>query len=464
MILTRLSDMFRGEGLRARAMRGTVWTFFGFGSAQFLRLLSNLVLTRLLFPEAFGLMALVQVVMIGLNMFSDTGINMSILQNRRGDEPGFLDTAWTVAIGRGVLLWLIVLLIALPVANFYDQPLLAQILPVAGLTAVLGGLQSTKMFTANRQLLLGRLTALELGTQALGIAAMVLLAYWTKSVWALVIGGLIGTAAKTILSHIILPGRTNRLFWDREVFGELFHFGKYIFVSSAAGFLINNGDRAILGKFIAIGDLGVYNIGFFLATVPLVLTHQSGNRILVPLYAKAPPAESAANRVKIRKARTFLSGAMLALALVLGLTGDWLVDILYEPDYAMAGPVLVLLSLSYMPLLVTNAYSALLLAAGNSRDFALLLIVMACLQTLLLFLVVRDYGLIGAIVAPPVATLLVYPLTAWLARRQGGWDAGLDAAFLGVILAGAAVVLWINDTALAELLQGIAGQSAVRAE
>ena len=211
MIRGRLRGLLSGDGLRARALRGTAFTFFGFGTQQFLRLLSNLVLTRLLFPEAFGLMALVMVVLTGLQMISDAGLNPSIVQSRRGDEPDFLNTAWSLQIGRGFLLWLLTLALALPLARFYDQPQLAALLPVAGFGMVIQGFQSMRLASANRHIALGRLTLMELGSQVIGIAVMVLLAWWLRSVWALVIGTLIGTAIKTVLSHRMLPGHRDRL-------------------------------------------------------------------------------------------------------------------------------------------------------------------------------------------------------------------------------------------------------------
>ena len=57
-------------------------------------------------PEAFGIMALVNVLIQGLTMFSDVGIEPAIVQHRRGDEPRFYNTAWTVQILRGFVLLL----------------------------------------------------------------------------------------------------------------------------------------------------------------------------------------------------------------------------------------------------------------------------------------------------------------------------------------------------------------------
>ena len=83
----RVLSFFQGSGLRARALRGSVLTVGGFGASQIFRLASNLILTRLLFPEAFGMMALIMVFLQGLAMFSDVGTGPAIMQSKRGDDP-----------------------------------------------------------------------------------------------------------------------------------------------------------------------------------------------------------------------------------------------------------------------------------------------------------------------------------------------------------------------------------------
>ncbi|MDO8885242.1 oligosaccharide flippase family protein, partial [Pseudotabrizicola sp.] len=163
-VITRL----QGNGLLARVMRSSAWTALGYGASQALRLASNLILTRLLFPEAFGLMALVSVFIVGLTMFSDVGTHPAILQHKRGDDPAFLNTAFSIQVTRGVVLWLASAAIAWPAAVFYGQPDLAMILPVAGFSLLLHGLEPTRVDTAARHLRLGRLTALDLITQVIG--------------------------------------------------------------------------------------------------------------------------------------------------------------------------------------------------------------------------------------------------------------------------------------------------------
>jgi hypothetical protein len=119
----------RPSSAKQTARRGSLWTLGGYGVSQVIRLASSLILARLLFPEAFGLMALVNVFMQGLEMLSDLGIGPGIIQNKRGAEPKFLRTAWTLQIIRGFVLWGITLLLARPVAAFFAarDPLASQL-------------------------------------------------------------------------------------------------------------------------------------------------------------------------------------------------------------------------------------------------------------------------------------------------------------------------------------------------
>ena len=108
--------------LKSLALRGSVWTVGTQLANNAMRLAGNMILTRLLFPEAFGLMLLVGVFTAGLQMFTDLGINQNIVQSERGDDPTFLNTAWTISVLRGVVLWLLACLLTWPYAMFYNEP------------------------------------------------------------------------------------------------------------------------------------------------------------------------------------------------------------------------------------------------------------------------------------------------------------------------------------------------------
>src|SRR5271169_6696481 len=118
---------------RQRVLQSGSWTLIGYGVNQALRLGGNLILTRLLFPEAFGMMAIVMIASYGVTMFVDMGIAQSIVQNKRGNDPAFVNTAWSIQIILGFLIFGGLSALALPMAKFYDVPQLAFMLPIVGL-------------------------------------------------------------------------------------------------------------------------------------------------------------------------------------------------------------------------------------------------------------------------------------------------------------------------------------------
>jgi O-antigen/teichoic acid export membrane protein len=429
-------------------MRSSAWTIVGYGASQGIRFASNLVLTRLLYPEAFGMMALVTVAMVGLSMFADVGTSPAIMQSRRGDDPDFLDTAWTLHVLRGLFLWLGTCALAWPVARFYGEPMLARLLPVAGLSLLIGGLNPTRIETANRHLLLGRVILLDLASQVIAVLAMVGLAWATASIWALVVGGVIGAAAKLALTVAFLPGRGNRFRWENAAAGELAHFGKWIFLGTICGFAINQGDKLILGKFLSLDALGVYNIGYFLASFPMLLGGAVAGRILIPLYRDCPPGASPGNFRRIRAMRCALTGGVLALLLLVAQLGVPLVGLLYDARFATAGPIVVMIACMQLPLLIGMTYDQTALAAGDSRRFFLVLAPRAAVQTAFLLAGAATGGLVGALLGQGLASLLLYPLIVGLARRYRAWDPLHDLVFSAIGMAGGGLALWLSRGAI----------------
>lgn len=441
-------------GIWARVARGSAYTVVGFGLAQVIRLAANLILARLLFPEAFGLMALVTVVMVGLTMFSDIGITPSIQSSKRGDDPAFLDTAWTIQLIRGGLLTVAATALAWPMAWFYGEEMLIQLIPVAALSLMLASFEPTRVDTASRHMALGRLTVIQLAAQLGGATAMVGLAYATGSVWALVAGGLVTSTLGTLLGWVVLPGHRNRLRLEPEATRELISYGKWIFLSTVAGFAVMQSDKLVLGYFLSMEDLGRYNIGFFLASVPLMLGQALIGRLMIPIYRANPPSASRENFSRLRRVRFILTGALLLLTLPLAIMGFWLVDVLYDERYAAAGAVLVTVSLALIPQIIVLTYDQVALAQGDSRGFFTLTAIRAVFLIVMMVLAVPAYGALGAALAIALAPVLSYPLIVRLAKRHGAWDARHDIVTGAAALALAAVALWVDWTDLVTAFDG----------
>ncbi len=434
-----------------RLLRGAAFTSGGFVLSQALRFGANLVLARLLFPEAFGLMALMTMILQGLTMLSDTGVQQSIMQHRRGDDGDFLNTAWTLNLARGGALWLLACALAWPVSVLYDAPELLWALPVGGLTLVLGGAAPTKVFTAHRHIRVGRIVMLEFAGQTVGVVCMIGLAMALQSYWAMVAGMLTQSVARLVLEWTVLEGPRNRLRWERAAGGELLRFGGWILLSSAFGFALLQGDRAILGAFLTLDELGVYNIAWFLASAPILLAHAMMSKLLIPAYRESFEARATASDARIRRLRLGLSGGILALLAIMALGGPWLVTLLYDDRYSAAGAIIVMISCVQMLQLVSLTYDQAALAKGDSRRFFRVVALRATVQTAFFLAGVWLAGLAGALLGQALAAIGVYPAIVALARHTRVWDPRHDALIGGLVAVTIAAALGVHGDTIRTL-------------
>ena len=430
------------DRLEAAALRGGLLTVVGYGGVQVLRLLSNLLLTRLLFPEAFGLMALVHSTMAALQMFSDLGFHTCIIQDKEGDSPCFLDTAWTFSVLRGVVLWLIACALSWPLSWLYEAPALRQLIPVVGLSAVIMGFQSTRVFSHQRHLVLGRLTAIDLGVQLGALGLMCAVAWWQRTVWALVVGGLFHATLRVILSHTVLPGERNRFLWDREAARRLVRFGRWILISTMLTWAVDKSDRLILGASMAIATLGVYNIAALLAQSVQDGMLTLSSKVLFPLYARLAEVDAGGLRARIQRVRVALLLLALPPLCLLVAFSEQVLELLYDDRYHQGAWMLRALAAGSIVGCVGLTGAPVLLARGDSFSHMMVLAWRAVTLVGGVAWAHARWGVDGQVWAVALNPLLGYPALAWATRAHGVWMPRLDALAIAASALGVAL-LWL---------------------
>ena len=430
--------------IKSRAISGACWSLLGFCGAQFLRLISNLILTRLLFPEVFGVLALVTVVLHGIKMFSDIGISTSVVRDDRGDEASYLNTAWTLQTIRGLLIWVVSCLLAYPASVIYSSPELLLLIPFVGFSAVIQGFNSPKILSYRRHIRVRQLVSWELATQIVTVAVTVLLAWQYRSVWSVVGGGVIGALFGCALSHIIAGGKLPKFIMDRDAASNIWSFGRWIFLSTALTFVIQQGDVLILGAFLSKQDLGMFAIAVLWSRGVLQLLLKINDQVMVPLYSQVIRENKNAIKDKIMVARTYLLLATLPMVCLMIIGGQFLIELLYDPRYYSAGWMLQILSVGTIGSIISASAGAALLSLGDSFNFMLFQVARALLLVLCMLVGGHYFGVTGLISGVAVSKILSYPFLAVILSRHKIWLPALDmsaylASGLFVILG-----LWIT--------------------
>ena len=428
------------------AIKGAAWTIVSYGSSQLIRFASNLILTRLLLPELFGLVGLAYVFIIGINLFSDIGLGPSIIQNKRGEDPEFLNTAWTLQVIRSFFVWICLIIITKPVASFYGDDRLLWLIPVIGINSLIGGFNSTATSSLNRQMAVKRVVIFELGIQIVSTTVMIVWAWFDRSIWAIIAGGFTNTLVELVWSHFLIPGKSNRFAWDKEAAKEIFSYGKWIFLSTALFFLCSQADRLILGKIFTLTMLGIYGIAFTLGDMPRQIIIAISGRVIFPsisMMGELPREELRAKILKNRK--------LILIPLAVGLAifvsfGDQLILILYRKEYAAASWMMPMLALGIWHTTLHNIMGSCLLAIGKSQYQAMGNLVTFVNLCITIPLAYHLKGNLGAVIAVALGDLPTYAVTQYGLWREGltcFWqDIQLTGLFVGVLV----TLIWCRMT------------------
>ncbi|TWU57896.1 oligosaccharide flippase family protein [Rubripirellula reticaptiva] len=348
----------------------SAWSMAGYGFSQCFRLVNNMVLSYLLMPEAFGTMAIVNLVVVGISMFSDVGAGPCIIQNDRGDHFEFLNTAWVIGIFRGAVITLIAALLAMPVASFYQLPELVWLIPLASLTALINGTASTAIYTSQRHLDLKSLAWLDIRSQVIGSIAMCILAFYWPTVTSLVLGTIATAVAHTIFSHRMISGYRNQFAFSQTDAKKLFHFGRWIFVSTLMMFAAMQVDRMMMGKLFDIGTLGVYSFGLAIAMLPRMVVEKLSSGILYPVLSRFARGSSDGLMPQLRSARGSILAVGAAMVISVFVTCQDFFEFLYHEDYHAAGSICQWLCLSAWIAMLTMTLSPALVAMGKTKEVA----------------------------------------------------------------------------------------------
>ena len=444
--------------LKARVIRASTWTVLGFGSALVLRLAGNLVISRLLAPEVFGIMAVCNAIHVIVTMTGDIGLKQAVIRSENGHDPIFLNTAWTVQVLRGISIWLtcvaaaVVLhflnaLDALPQGTVYRNASLPFLIAAVSFSTVIQSLQSMKVISLGRGLDLRRNTIIEIVCVVVGFSVAITAAWATRSIWSFVVSGLVTSVVGVSIGHAWLPGVRDRLAWDRKSLRELAHFGKWSSVSSFVGVLAMNGDRLLLGGWLSSTSLGYYSIASNLASV----LDGIGSRVLgsVSLPALSEIVRKQPDRlaeVFFRMRRwadiSYVGGAGFLFA-----TAQTIISILYDARYLPAGHMLQLLSFGLLFARYGLAQDVYLALGKPNYLTAINAVKLVSLFTLVP-LMFHFFGPDGAILGMAIYLIPAVPLIFWFNHRHRLNNLKFELLMLGMWPVG-----WLAGTTFLTVVQ-----------
>lgn len=337
-----------------------------------LRLISTVVLTRLLAPEVYGVFAIVVLYRYLLEMFSDLGLRSVVLTKEGEVELPFLQTIWTVSVLRGLVIFIFTGFIAVIIAvlqaygaipqdSAYVSPVLPWAIFALGGTSLLDGLRTANRFTYERDMQFSGVIYSQIAGNVVALIVTVAAAWWLRSVWALVIGAYCQTLVMLVLNQILFEGPRMRWRLHRPSLRIIIDRGKWIIGHSSLTALTQAADRLVLGLIMSSSTFGFYFIARQIVDIGMTFLNTAHGQMGLQVFRHINDGTTEAFRTKYYKYRLFFDalagiGAGAGFVLV-----QDLVDLVFDDRYADVGPLAELLIFSLVPvgfLLLREAFSA----------------------------------------------------------------------------------------------------------
>ncbi len=270
--------------LKKKVIRSGIWVGISRVGINLLSFVRTIILARLLNPDDFGLMGICLIVHRGIEIFTQTGFAAALI-HRKSNFDEAKDTAFTLVVIRGIILAAVVFGIAPFVANYYEENILVRLLRVFALVFIINGFGNINIIALHKELNFKLVTFNVQARRISELLITVTLAYYLRSVWALVLGNVISAFASIIISYRIIPGRIKFVF-NKKIAGELFGYGKFITGLAIVVFVSSEIANAVIGKLLGMEELGYYVFAFTLASLPTTHISKIISRVMFPAYSK----------------------------------------------------------------------------------------------------------------------------------------------------------------------------------
>lgn len=399
--------------LRKQAASGVFWSATKNWGEKALSFMIFLALSRMLGPEAFGLVAMASVFTAFVQIFLDQGLSDAIVQRGELDKE-HLDTAFWISMFTGSLLTVAGIAMSGLVAALFREPQLAPIIAWLSLGFFLGALSSTQKAILRRQLDFKSLAARSLGATLVGGVVGVSLALMGAGVWSLVAQQLVFALAGAIILWRVSDWRPGFGF-SKEHFRELAAFGVHVVGTKILEFFSRRSDDLLIGYFLGPVALGYYTVAYRLLLVMINLLTGVTTAVAFSTFSRL---QGKPERMRNAFYQVTMATSLIAFPVFLGISvlAPELVRVLFGPEWALSGTIMQILALIGVLLSVLYFNGSVVKAAGKP-SWQLGIMLLNAAGNLVGFLVVVRWGTVAVAASYVIVSYLLAPVSLMAVRK-----------------------------------------------
>jgi teichuronic acid exporter len=390
--------------LKEKGLHGIFWTFGQQFGTQIIQFIVSIILARVLMPEEYGLLGMLSVFMALGNSLVDSGMSSSLIRTQDADERDF-SSVFFINITASIVIYFVLFFAASHIANFFNQPILSDIVKVFCLSFIIKAISSIQYVRLTILMDFKTQTLLRLPALAISSVVGLILAYTGYGVWSLVYMHLANVTLESILIWFQVKWRPSFVLdWNR--LRRHFHFGYKLTLSGIIDTVYGNVYHLIIGKYYSVAQLGFYTRALSMRQLPVENISTALNRVTYPLFSSIQDDDVRLKSVYKRLMQQVLFW-IAPILVIAGVLGEPLFRFLMTEKWLPAVPYFQILCLGGImyPLHVYNLN--ILNVKGRSDLFLKLEIVKKVLVTFGLIITI-PFGIYGLLWMQFVLTIVAF--------------------------------------------------------
>jgi len=387
-----------------------LWKLLERAGTQGIQLVVQIALARLLMPEEYGIIAIIDVFITLSGIFVQSGLNTALIQKKDADEVDFSSVFYLSLVVAGFF-YMVLFAAAPPISDFFNEPRIVPVLRILSITLFFSAFNSIQYAVIARNMEFKRLFFSSIAAVAASGATGIGMAFAGYGVWALVGQTITNQLVMIIVLWFTVKWRPKPIFSIAQV-GALFSYGWKLMMSSLILMLYHNLRDVVIGKLYKPAMLGFYGMGYKIPALIIININGSIISVLLPALSSFQD-----DKEKVRKMvrRAIVTSSFIIFPMMVGLAvvAEPLVRTLLTDKWLPSVPFIQLACIAYgfWPMQTANLQA--INALGRSDIFLKLEIVKTAIG-LSILLIAIPYGVyaiaLGGAVSGVIATAVnAYP-------------------------------------------------------
>jgi O-antigen/teichoic acid export membrane protein len=382
--------------------------------SRFVALGRTAILARLLLPAQFGVYGVATLVLAFLEIFTETGINIFLIQERQKIEK-YVNTAWVISIIRGALISLLIILLSPLIASFFNSPEVKPLLLLISLVPFLRGFINPSVVKFQKDLEFKKEFWFRSSIFLFDSSVAVVLALMTRAPISLVWGLVAGVILEIIISFVFIKP-TPKFAFETEKVKRIIGRGKWVTFAGIFDYLTRQGDDMVVAKVLNPISLGLYQMAYRLSTLPVTEIAQVAGKVTLPVYVQIANEKKRIKKAFIKTMMT-ISILVIPVGAALFLFPKEIVTIILGRNWLEIVPALKILAVFGVVRALGISTGSVFLAFKRQDLVALITFVKFVILAIIILPAVLMAGIVGASWAVLIASLLIQPLAWWYVIR-----------------------------------------------